>query len=72
MISLRHICGFFDNEQIVRAISAVLADNKGISLSLDSLTDYKEFKEKEYDRLADTLRASMDMDMIYSIMGLNR
>ncbi len=33
---------------------------------------YEHLREKELDKLADLVRASIDMNKIYKIMGLNR
>ena len=30
--------------------------------------DHRDFKEKEYDRLADILRQALDMDRIYAML----
>ena len=35
---------------------------------LSATDDGKEYKEKQYDKLADAVRASLDMDAIYMIL----
>jgi adenosylcobyric acid synthase len=45
-----------------------LADRKGIALSGYDAVDHRDFKEKEYDRLADILRESLDMEKIYGML----
>ena len=45
-----------------------LADRKGITLSEYDAADHRDFKEKEYDRLADILRNSLDMEKIYGML----
>ncbi len=32
--------------------------------------DYKAYREKQYDKLADVLRETLDMEKIYDMMGL--
>ena len=51
-------------EDIVR----ILAKRKGISWEAKEHYDYVAFKEAQYDRLADGLRAHMDMEYVYSIL----
>lgn len=69
-----YVHGIFDNGDIATEIVKTLAYNKGINFD-ESLRDFKldEFdyaacKEKEFDKLADGLRESMNMDLIYSIL----
>ena len=52
------------------AFAKALADKKGIKLATSEIQDYQLVKAKEYDRLADTLRQSLDMEYIYEIMGV--
>ena len=33
---------------------------------------YTEYKEAQYDKLADILRESLDIDEIYRVMGFGR
>ena len=32
--------------------------------------NYQEFKETQYDKLAETLREYLDMDAVYRMMGM--
>ncbi len=63
-----YIHGIFDEEGIVKAMLISLAERKGIAL--DNLTEMtrKEYKESQYNLLADTLRRHLDMEKIYQIM----
>ena len=63
-----YVHGIFDRGEIASAVVRALADRKGIRLTAAEAIDHKEFKEKEFDRLADILRESLDMDKIYSIL----
>ena len=47
-----------------------LAKRKGVELSSLEAFDYQEYKEQQYDILADMVRQNMDMDKVYEIMGL--
>ncbi|MBQ0041900.1 MAG: cobyric acid synthase [Lachnospiraceae bacterium] len=65
-----YVHGIFDSADIVTGIVEILAKEKNIDVNLSNVTDYKALKEKEYDRLADTMREYMDMELIYQIMGM--
>ena len=41
---------------------------KGLERIDSKVKSFKEFKDKEYDRLADFLREHLDIDKIYQIM----
>ena len=47
-----------------------LAERKNVNLANIDIKSYKDIKEAEYDKLADTLREFMDMDKVYEIMSV--
>ena len=47
-----------------------LAKKKGLSMETVTNGDYRSYRGQQYDKLADILRASLDMDAVYGIMGL--
>ena len=61
-----HSC--FDKEGVARAIVTAIAQAKGLDTEHISGVDYQEFKETQYDILADALREHLDMKRIYEIM----
>ena len=61
-----YIHGIFDRAATATALVTALAENKG--LSIESCIDYKDFKEKQYDKLADTLSEYLNMEEIYGIL----
>ncbi len=63
-----YIHSIFDKGGIVTEIVKTLAKNKGIDLEKDNAIDYAELKEREYDKLADVIRSSMDMDAVYGML----
>ena len=63
-----YIHSIFDKGGIVTEIVKTLAKNKGIDLEKDHAIDYAELKEREYDKLADVIRSSMDMDAVYGML----
>ncbi len=63
-----YVHGLFDRAQIAGEIVQALAKKKGISLQNGQMEDYQSFKEKQYDKLADTLRLYLNMEEIYGML----
>ena len=63
-----YIHGFFDEAKIAAVVLKVLAKRRGLRLDLDGLMSYRNIKEAEYDKLADTLREHLDMDAVYGML----
>lgn len=63
-----YLHGFFDKGEIAETVVRSLAKRKGISLEEHTPEDYGSIKEKQYDRLADTLRSCLNMEDIYGIL----
>jgi adenosylcobyric acid synthase len=64
-----YIHGLFQNSGLRQALLQALARRKGASLSLET----KELAiDLEYDKLADWVRSSLKMDLIYGMTGLER
>lgn len=64
-----YIHGIFDDEGIVSELVSYLARQKGVDITVDMQESFSDFKQKQYDILADMIRNNMNMDMIYSILG---
>lgn len=62
-----YLHGFFDSAECRRGIFDGIARSKGIIFSPDTF-NWHDHKDEQYDKLADGLRASLDMDMIYRII----
>lgn len=63
-----YVHGIFDKVDVVNHLISSLAHVKGIQPEDIKAADYREYKEKQYDILADTLREHLNMDEIYKIM----
>ncbi len=63
-----YVHGIFDGEGIAPALVEILARKKGIVLESAETMDREQYKEKQYDLLADTLRRHLDMKKIYEIL----
>ena len=65
-----YLHGIFDEEDFRTALMEILCEQKGISYNAETAKTYAEYKEEQYDLLADGIRASVDMQKIYQILGL--
>ena len=63
-----YIHGVFDQGRIANTIVQILAEKKGIHIENGLFEDYQSFKEKQYNKLANTLREYLDMEEIYGIL----
>lgn len=63
-----YVHGLFDHGNIAYRIVKILAEKKGIRIKDGVFEDYHVFKEKQYDKLADTLRLYLDMEEIYGML----
>ncbi|MBP2654512.1 MAG: Cobyric acid synthase [Firmicutes bacterium] len=64
-----YIHGIFDNDDFRQAIINALRKRKGLE-PLPHGSNTIRRKEASYDRLADTVRRSLNMELIYDIMGV--
>lgn len=66
-----YIHGIFDNMEFTVGFINNIRKRKGLGLVVyDKSMDFNAYKEKQYDKLADILRSSLDMKKIYEIAGL--
>ena len=66
-----YVHGIFDKGDIAETIIKALAKRNNVNITNIDIKSYKDIKEAEYDKLADTLREFMDMDKLYGIMEKN-
>ena len=62
-----YIHGIFDNEKFTRNFLNNIRKKKGLA-PLDYRFSFAEFKEQEYNKLANLLRENLDMSKVYRIM----
>lgn len=67
-----YVHGLFDSGALPRRLAELLLERKGIAAEDMEQFDYEAHKERQFDLLADTVRAALDMDAIYEIMGLSK
>lgn len=63
-----YIHGLFDKGETAELIVKALADRKGVEIQSGAFSDYRIFKEKQYDKLAETLRKCLNMEEIYGML----
>jgi adenosylcobyric acid synthase len=59
-----YIHGILDNPQVIDSLLAPFADKRDVSA-----TSYFEFKQQQYDLLADHVRQHLNMPLLYQIMS---
>ena len=62
-----YVHGIFDTKEASKALLSALLDAKGISCSA-VMVDRDEYKQKQYNFLADILRQNLDLKAIYRIL----
>ena len=63
-----YVHGIFDKGDIATVVVQALAKKKGIFVENGAFEDYQSFKEKQYEKLADTLREYLNMEEIYGML----
>lgn len=66
-----YIHGIFDEEEFRCGLLEILCKKKGVRFEEKAKISYQEYKEIQYNQLADRLRENIDMKRIYEIMGLS-
>jgi len=64
-----YLHGIFDNGEFTFGFINNLRRLKNLAPLPGKVSDFNEFKEQQYDRLADLLRKSIDIQQIYNIMN---
>ena len=63
-----YLHGLFDDGQLFAVIAAHLRRKKGLAGTDAAPVNLEAFREREFDRIASIVRASVDMDAIYRIL----
>ena len=64
-----YIHGIFDNIEFTRTILNNVRSIKGLASMDSDVKSFSEFKNKEYNKLADAVRENVDMEKIYTIIN---
>lgn len=65
-----YLHGIFDEEDFRSAFVQLLCRRKGIAYRKGEIVSYQEYKQQQFDRLAQELREHLDIQEIYRIMGM--
>lgn len=65
-----YLHGIFDIQEFSDSFVRMLCKRRGISPDSGTHISYDMYKQGEYDKLADVIRDNMDMDYIYSVIGI--
>ena len=63
-----YIHGIFDENGIAETIARALYKERGLEFSDENTFDIHAYKESQYDKLAETVREALDMELIYKIL----
>ena len=63
-----YIHGIFDAPGIADAILKAVCRQRGIDFSALGTFDMHEYKHRQYDILADSVRSGLDMDYVYRVL----
>lgn len=63
-----YIHGIFDGDKVAETLVAALYEKKGLTYEGGRSLNIKEYKEEQYDLLAQGMRESLDMKRLYEIL----
>ena len=67
-----YLHGLFDTGELTEKLTEFLCKRKGIPPEAAALVPMAEYREQQYNKLADGVRAALDMAAIYKAMGMER
>ena len=67
-----YLHGLFDTGALTEALAGWLCRRKGIDPSDAALIPMEEYRRQQFDKLADGVRAALDMDAVYAAMGMEK
>ncbi|MFR2545191.1 MAG: cobyric acid synthase CobQ, partial [Lachnospira sp.] len=65
-----YLHGIFDEVGFCGRLIETLCRQKGMNSAVSGQMSFWEYKQREYDKLADVIRENMDMEYLYRVMGL--
>ncbi|MDE7219799.1 MAG: cobyric acid synthase [Oscillospiraceae bacterium] len=67
-----YVHGVFDAPGVADAALKALCRKKGVDFAQLGAFDAVFYRERQYDLLADAVRASLDMELVYRMIGMDR
>ena len=62
--------GLFDTGELTEKLVALLCRRKGIAPDSAALIPMEQYRQQQFDLLADGVRGALDLDAVYAAMGL--
>ena len=66
-----YLHGLFDTGELTEKLVEFLCKRKGIRPESAALIPMEQYRQQQFDRLADGVRSALDLDALYTAMGLN-
>ena len=66
-----YLHGLFDTGELTEKLVEFLCKRKGIRPESTALIPMEQYRQQQFDRLADGVRSALDLDALYAAMGLN-
>lgn len=63
-----YIHGIFDEDGIAQSLIKALYEKRGLQFDENQSFDLHSYRESQYNILADTVRSSLDMELVYRIL----
>ena len=67
-----YVHGLFDEDDFRSSFVKMLCGKKGIAYQAERGLTYREYKEQQFDKLAEVLRENLDMKRIYKVLGIDK
>lgn len=67
-----YLHGLFDTGELTEKLTAWLCGRRGIDPAQAALVPMEEYRQQQLDKLADGVRAALDMGAVYRAMGMER
>ena len=64
-----YVHGLFDSAEVTAAFLSILARRRGFEFNSGDIENSREYKERQYEILADAVEAALDMDAVYKILN---
>ena len=64
-----YLHGLFDSGELTAKLAAFLCGRKGIDMTQTKLKSMEEYRQEQFDLLADGVRKALDMEAIYRSLG---
>ena len=67
-----YLHGLFDTGELTEELTAFLCSRKGLDPAGADLIPMEQYRQQQFDKLADGVRATLDMPAVYAAMGLQK